>query len=52
MCDFAVDISSFHIQEQKDLHSCHMVQGFRIFSCMFWSHFLYLLKYYLIFWEY
>lgn len=43
---FAVDVSSFHIEEQKDLHRSNMVQGSSILSCKFWSHF----KYCLIFW--
>jgi len=32
-CAFAVDISSFYIQEQKDLHGSNMVQGSKLLSC-------------------
>ena len=32
---FAVDILSFHIEEQKDLHRSNMVQGSSILSCKY-----------------
>lgn len=50
VCTFAVDISSFDFEEQKDLHCSNMVQGSSILSCK-WRFHLVDKKKPLIFWE-
>lgn len=44
ICAFAVDFSSFHIEEQKDLHSSYLVQSSSFLICKCWSHLVLLIS--------